>query len=92
MADQTACYMGRWRTDSGCVTALVLRGRKRLHLVTIGYPIAVAHPEIAEERHIRPLANLNASRCAKTFLKLGRTNGITAGAKHVLKRAQAGAA
>lgn len=77
-------YVGRWRSDNGNFTAIVQRGRTKLHLVTVGYPIAVSTLDLKDERYVDPLP-YPPNRAARQMLRLGKSNGITKSAKTLLK-------
>lgn len=81
-----------YRTDEGCIVALVVRrGSKWLHIIPMdSNGIAVQKIELTEERHMAPLTLSGApypvNRAARLFRTSGKKFGITKEAKdHLLE-------
>jgi hypothetical protein len=77
----------RWHTDEGAYIALAERGRTRLHLLRIGYPMHMEGRPINEVRWCKPV-DVPPKRAIRKFKQIARNNATTA-VHAFLKRAQA---
>lgn len=77
----------RWHSDEGAYIALAERGRTRLHLLRIGFPMHMESRPINEIRWCKPV-DVPRAKAVRQFKRIARNNATTA-VHRFLKRASA---
>lgn len=78
----------RYHSDEGAIAVLAFAGRRRLHMLTVNPDIRVKSVPLSEERYLVDFDTKRSIKAiARSFREVGARNGITAGAKRLLRAA-----